>query len=208
VVDADIVPDADGTRDLGADATRFAQAYIDELHSTGGLLVTESADHTNTPAAGKGEFWVRNDTPCTPVFTDDAGVDHDLYAGEWFMVTGDGPTTSTADEQLWMVVPYDCTLKEIRWSSQRSMGSSGTNYWTLMPKRRDGGGDVDLLDAVFSTSGGINEDTSYDLGTITTNGTDDQLSKGDVLMVTFTAVGTPQSFFGGRQGYAIHLEPR
>jgi hypothetical protein len=81
VVDADIVPDADGTRDLGADATRFAQAYIDELHSTGGLLVTESADHTNTPAAGKGEFWVRNDSPCVPVFTDDAGTDHVLNAG-------------------------------------------------------------------------------------------------------------------------------
>ena len=80
VVDADIVPDADGTRDLGADATRFAQAYIDELHSTGGLLVTESADHTNTPAAGKGEYWVRNDTPCVPVFTDDAGTDHVLNA--------------------------------------------------------------------------------------------------------------------------------
>jgi len=207
-VDADIVPDADGTRDLGADATRFAQAYVDELHSTGGLLVTESADHTNTPAAGKGEFWVRNDTPCTPVFTDDAGVDHDLYAGEWFMVTGDGLSATSADKPLFMVVPYDCTLKEITWGPHRSMGADATNYWTLMPKRRDGGGDVDLLDAAFSTAGGINEDTSYDLGTITTNGTDAQLSKGDVLLVSYTAVGSPPSWFGNSQCYAIHLEPR
>ena len=36
---------------------------------------TERAAHLNTPAAGKAEFWVKNDAPCTPMFTDDAAED-------------------------------------------------------------------------------------------------------------------------------------
>lgn len=209
VVDADIVPDADGTRDLGADATRFAQAYIDELHSTGGLLVTESADHTNTPAAGKGEFWVRNDTPNKPIFTDDAGVDHDLTVGEWFNFHSNSPNNTSADRNALFIVPYDCTVKEIRWASFFYQAADASNYWTLMPKRRDPAGDVDLLDTAFSTAGGLAVDTSYDMGTITTNGTDMELSKGDLLVITFTTVGSPAiNWFGADQAWAMHLEPR
>jgi hypothetical protein len=35
----------------------------------------------NSPAAGFGEFWVRNDIPNVPMFTDDAGTDFVLNAG-------------------------------------------------------------------------------------------------------------------------------
>ena len=208
VVDADIVPDADGTRDLGADATRFAQAFIDELHSTGGLLVTEAADHTNTPAAGKGEFWVRNDAPNKPIFTSDDGVDHDLTVGEWFNFHSYSPGATSGDRNAFFIVPYDCTVKEIRWAGFRFEGADASNYWTIMPKRRDPGGDVDLLDTAFSTAGGINWDLSYDMGTITTNGTDAQLSKGDVFLITYTAVGTPFDWYGADNAWLIHLEPR
>lgn len=51
-----------------------------ELNS-GGILLNERADHAYTPAAGKGEFWVKDDTPCKPYFTDDAGTDFDLTSG-------------------------------------------------------------------------------------------------------------------------------
>lgn len=48
---------------------------------TGDVVLTESADHSETPAAGFGQFWVRNDSPCVPMFTDDAGTDTVLGAG-------------------------------------------------------------------------------------------------------------------------------
>ena len=44
----------------------------------GDLVFDERADHASTPAAGKGYLWVRNDTPSTLIFTDDAGTDYDL----------------------------------------------------------------------------------------------------------------------------------
>jgi len=42
------------------------------------IVITERADHSTTPAAGKGILWVRADTPNVLVFTDDAGTDTDL----------------------------------------------------------------------------------------------------------------------------------
>lgn len=43
-VDADIVPDADGTRDLGATATRFAETYTDALDVTNNIVVGGTVD--------------------------------------------------------------------------------------------------------------------------------------------------------------------
>lgn len=43
-VDSDIVPDADGTRDLGATATRFAEAYTDALDVTNNVTVGGTVD--------------------------------------------------------------------------------------------------------------------------------------------------------------------
>jgi hypothetical protein len=46
------------------------------------LRFTEQAASTPTPAAGQAFFWVRNDAPNVPMFTDDNDVDHVLaYAG-------------------------------------------------------------------------------------------------------------------------------
>ena len=59
------------------------------------LTVTEAADHTTTPAAGKGIFWVKSDAPCSPMFTDDSGNDLELPAptGAIFMwPTATSPT--------------------------------------------------------------------------------------------------------------------
>jgi len=44
VVDADIIPDADGTRDLGATATRFAEVYTDALFITNNVTVGGTVD--------------------------------------------------------------------------------------------------------------------------------------------------------------------
>lgn len=42
------------------------------------LFMTERADHVNAPVAGKGEFWVKNDVPNTPMFTNDGSTDYQL----------------------------------------------------------------------------------------------------------------------------------
>lgn len=78
VVDADIVPDADGTRDLGSTGTRFGNAFADVMYSTTGLVVSEAADHPITPAAGVGQIWVTNDATQSLIFTDDAGTDNTI----------------------------------------------------------------------------------------------------------------------------------
>ena len=44
----------------------------------GDLVFNEQADHASTPGAGKGYVWVKNTTPSTLIFTDDAGADHVL----------------------------------------------------------------------------------------------------------------------------------
>jgi hypothetical protein len=45
------------------------------------LVLTEQTDHPTTPAAGIGILWVKDDTPNTLYFTDDAGTDHQLGVG-------------------------------------------------------------------------------------------------------------------------------
>ena len=51
-VDADIVPDADGTRDLGATGTRFAETYTDALDVTNNIVVGGTVDGRDIAADG------------------------------------------------------------------------------------------------------------------------------------------------------------
>ena len=56
-VDADIVPDADGTRDLGSSANRFAELHIDQIDLNGTTINSledgaDVTDATNVAAAG------------------------------------------------------------------------------------------------------------------------------------------------------------
>lgn len=46
----------------------------------GGSIYNEEKLSANVDLVGYGQFWVRNDTPCTPMFTDDAGNDYVLNA--------------------------------------------------------------------------------------------------------------------------------
>jgi hypothetical protein len=52
VVDADIVPDADGTRDLGTTGTRFAEAYTDALDVTNNIVVGGTVDGRDVATDG------------------------------------------------------------------------------------------------------------------------------------------------------------
>ncbi|MCK5480619.1 MAG: hypothetical protein KAJ06_05710, partial [Gammaproteobacteria bacterium] len=51
------------------------------LNVTTDIVLTEAADHTSTPGAGFGYVWVKNTTPSTLIFTDDAGTDTTLGSG-------------------------------------------------------------------------------------------------------------------------------
>lgn len=62
--------------------------------TTTGLVIAETADHPIAPAATKGQFWVKSDTPCVPMFTDDAGVDFQIggagFVPAWPLLAPDG----------------------------------------------------------------------------------------------------------------------
>ena len=70
---ADFVPNADATYDLGSSSAGWTNAYL-----TGDVVFDERADHAETPAAGKGQIWVRSDSPSSLQYTDDADTDHQL----------------------------------------------------------------------------------------------------------------------------------
>lgn len=95
---------------VGAALAAYAQQYIESLKIGGGsgdsgidlnangtiqmdgdLVIREKADHTETPGAGFGYLWVKNTSPSTLVFTDDAGTDTTLGSG------GSGITELTGD---------------------------------------------------------------------------------------------------------------
>jgi hypothetical protein len=67
---ADFVPNADALYDLGSSSAGWVNLYI-----TGDLVLDERADHAETPAAGKGQIWVKNDAPSSLYYTDDSDVD-------------------------------------------------------------------------------------------------------------------------------------
>jgi hypothetical protein len=53
---------------------------IGDARLEGGLLMVEEAAVPIAPAATEGVFWVRNDTPNLPMFTDDASTDRPLFS--------------------------------------------------------------------------------------------------------------------------------
>lgn len=46
-----------------------------------GVTIPESAAAPRPATGGRGNFWVRNDSPCVPMFTDDTGADFNLLSG-------------------------------------------------------------------------------------------------------------------------------
>lgn len=82
------------------------------------LMMLERADHVETPAAGYGQLWIRNDTPNVLVFTDDAGTDHVIGAagggGAGLAYVGvqldtGGPFTPSTSTAVWQV-PTGCLI--------------------------------------------------------------------------------------------------
>jgi len=55
---------------------------LDDAHMRGPTAISMTEQSAAKPiAAGQGQFWVKNDEPSAPRFTDDTGVDHELMVG-------------------------------------------------------------------------------------------------------------------------------
>ena len=80
---------------LQTDGAEVLGVQGEGVEVTGGILINERADHANTPAAGKGEFWVKDDAPTSAMFTDDADTDHRLI---WLYSSIYDLTNSGADD--------------------------------------------------------------------------------------------------------------
>lgn len=64
---------------------------LDAGNDADGIELLERADHPNTPAATKGQLWLKNEAPNELFFTDDTGVDQNI---SWWMknlATSAGP---------------------------------------------------------------------------------------------------------------------
>jgi len=81
-------------------------------------VIAETADHTATPVAGFGEYWVKDSTPNEATFTDDAGADHNLLRGVVQVVNVmDGAVSSGTG-----LIPTDDTIPQ---------NTEGDEYMTL-----------------------------------------------------------------------------
>jgi hypothetical protein len=103
-------PDTILIENTGGSPVRLLSSVTVELESTGGpvelnantfvdvtngfILMQEQTFSTPVLGAGKGLFWVRDDVPCIPMFTDDTNVDFKLL--KEFALIGDLQNIATA----------------------------------------------------------------------------------------------------------------
>jgi hypothetical protein len=82
--------------------------------TSGPHFITEQAA-ADADVAGDGQFWVRNDAPNLPMFTDDAGTDFGLLTTHLMYAISDETTDLTvADDKLNIRLPHGLYLTEVR----------------------------------------------------------------------------------------------
>jgi hypothetical protein len=126
---AGLVISGAGTIGMGGDVSfsRGAANRLDLATGDGFRIVNGYVEWTEqasvpggAPAASYGKLWVKNDTPCTLQFTDDAGTDHDLTVG------GGAPVGAS-----YICVALDATLTAERrlqgTTNQISLNDGGAN---------------------------------------------------------------------------------
>jgi hypothetical protein len=107
---------------------------IAALDSSTGLVLDESADHIATPAASKGEIWVKNDTPNRLYYTDDEENDFAISSlAQASNHTRAGNTQIWNGENDWgSALIVDASLVETTWESIGPTGSGADNIWGAM----------------------------------------------------------------------------
>jgi hypothetical protein len=135
-----------------------------------------------------GQVWVRNDTPNTLMFTDDAGNDHDLTAGggatfemqlkpQQAKLPSSNPATIDAGEDEWKLLFDDTTDECATWGGQLTPYDGGTlqadiSYTLETTSTSD---TVEMELSVLCVSDGDNLDSA-------TYGTADAISSGSISL--------------------------
>lgn len=121
----------DATDDVFEMTTAPSIETFSSITLTGDIVLEERADHANTPTAGSGQIWARNDAPASLIYTDDAGVDRKLStvdaaitghirAGNMQILNGEQAGSSFSVSGL----------TESTWATVGPTGS--TNEWTIL----------------------------------------------------------------------------
>jgi hypothetical protein len=114
----------DGDLVLGGNTMSGAEVLrvIGDERLEGGLLQTEASAVPIAPAAGEGTWWIKDDTPNVPYFTDDAGVDHPLlYA--------DTPGVGFRNSEWGGNADY-VPIVSTSWTILGNLQFEGTDTWT------------------------------------------------------------------------------
>lgn len=120
----------DGDLVLGAAAMSASEVLrvVGDARVEGDVALTELSDHSTTPVAGLGIFWVKDDTPNVPYFTDDTGTDHLLLPSTIMGWGAEDINTTTTARYLFpwygaraaltttrdIRIPFAGTLKNLR----------------------------------------------------------------------------------------------
>ena len=166
---------------------------------TGDVVLTESADHGSTPAAGYGYLWVKSDTPSSLYFTADDGTDYDLTAasgGSDYVDTATYKVTVGTATLSGVAIPThhphtSSTLTSLFWCCTKSIAASGANFLTITAKNEPDGST--MQSSVYDTQSGYTANDWVDLGIDQNNSFD---GTGDSIEVTHTQTGTVTSLNG------------
>jgi hypothetical protein len=110
-----------------ASTFNYSAGSLNMTYATGSRIrMKEAATAVTTPSAGEGLWWVRDDAPTTPHFTDDDDVDHNLNR----------PTPTTLASNA--LIDVDAT--EVVIGGAYLDGSTGGTYsWEILGTLIDGG---------------------------------------------------------------------
>jgi len=174
---------------------------IEGPHLPGGILFTERADHSHTPAAGFGEIWVSNATGAPLMYTDDAGTDFILNHPAWKSYSATALTTgATYVGGFYRYAAADANLT-IGGTVTQTFGTAGESHAAHAFCVASGAGGTDLVLTVTGVSiddtGTRNDSDSEIIVADTDTATTNQYfetSKKWLGQITYTLTGTAGSF--------------
>ena len=174
---ADFLPGTSATHDLGSKTFQW-----EDIIQAGDLVQKEQADHSVSPAAGYGGWWVKSDSPNRAMFSDDADTDFYLSpppkvsghirAGNTQLLSGAAAVTGVTITGL-MVSGTEETFGPT--------GSGATNVWAAM--------DVIPSNAtilIVGVSIDVLQDSTVTAGSVTvyaSNGDDASYGTGDANII-------------------------
>jgi hypothetical protein len=135
----------------------------------GTLRLTERADHVFTPAATRGELWLRNDSKL--IFTDGAGTDIDLTdtggnvsntgtpVNDQLAVWTDATTIEGSANLTYTATAF--TAGNYTFNTDQTVGAGQDNYVLVYD---NGTGEIQLENVLFVAVGGSNSQMQYNNG--------------------------------------------